>query len=163
MGVATVIYYTVLLGIEALVLRRDFKLIYLLQFFVGLVYGYFTSFTNGVMANVPLPEELWFRIIEFAASIMLISLLQNINVFSKFLLFMNKYSFQIYLLHTIFTAGIRIILMRLSITSWVIHIIVGTLCGIVFSVLAAVIAKKIKILNIFFFPTKTYKQLKTKA
>ena len=97
------------------------------------------------------------------ASIMLISLLQNINVFSKFLLFMNKYSFQIYLLHTIFTAGIRVILMRLSITSWVIHIIVGTLCGIVFSVLAAFIAKKTKILNIFFFPTKTYKQLKTKA
>lgn len=74
MGVATVIYYTVLLGIEALVLRRDFKVIYLMQFFVGLIYGYFTSFTNGVMATVPLPEDLWFRIIEFAASIMLISL-----------------------------------------------------------------------------------------
>ena len=97
------------------------------------------------------------------ASIMFISLLQNLSVVSKFLLFMNKYSLQIYLLHTIFTAGIRIILMRLSITSWVIHIIVGTLCGIVFSVLAAFIAKKTKILNIFFFPTKTYKQLKTKA
>ena len=97
------------------------------------------------------------------ASIMFISLLQNVKPVSKFLLFMNKYSFQIYLLHTIFTAGIRIILMRLSITSWVIHVIVGTLCGIVFSVLAAVVAKKIKILNIFFFPTKTYKQLKTKA
>ena len=82
------------------------------------------------------------------ASIMFISLLQNLSVVSKFLLFMNKYSLQIYLLHTIFTAGIRIILMRLSITSWVIHIIVGTLCGIVFSVLAAVIAKKTKILNI---------------
>jgi peptidoglycan/LPS O-acetylase OafA/YrhL len=97
------------------------------------------------------------------ASIMFISLLQNVKPISKFLLFMNKYSLQIYLLHTIFTAGIRIILMRVNITSWVIHVIVGTLCGIVFSVLAAVVAKKIKILNVFFFPTKTYKQLKTKA
>ena len=44
------------------------------------------------------------------ASIMFISLLQNVKPVSKFLLFMNKYSFQIYLLHTIFTAGIRIVL-----------------------------------------------------
>lgn len=94
------------------------------------------------------------------SSIMFISLLANCKIVARFLLFMNKYSFQIYLLHTIFTAGIRIILIRINITQWWIHIILGTVCGIVFSVLASLIAKKIKILNFFFFPVKTYKLMK---
>ena len=97
------------------------------------------------------------------ASILFISLLQESKLVSRFLLYVNKYSFQIYLLHTIFTAGIRIILQRMNITQWWLHVIVGTACGLVFSVLAAVIARKTKILNIFFFPTRTYQSLKEKA
>ena len=88
------------------------------------------------------------------ASILFISELQKIKPLALFLDFMNRYSFQTYLLHTIFTAGIRIILLRLNVTQWWIHVPVGTFCGIVFSVLAAVIAKKVGFLNFFFFPTK---------
>lgn len=94
------------------------------------------------------------------SSIMFISLIQDIKIISRFLLFINKYSLQIYLLHTIFTAGIRVILIRVNITNWLIHIIMGTVCGIFFSILASVIAKKTKFLDIFFFPTKTIKSLK---
>jgi peptidoglycan/LPS O-acetylase OafA/YrhL len=81
---------------------------------------------------------------------------------ARFLDFVNKYSFQIYLLHTIFTAGIRIILQRVNITQWWIPILVGTVCGIAFPVLASLIANKIRFLNFFFFPTKTIKLLKKK-
>lgn len=91
------------------------------------------------------------------SSIMFISILQNSKIIAYILDFINKYSFQIYLLHTIFTAGIRIILIRINITQWWIHIILGTVCGLAFSVLVAVIAKKVKILNFFFFPAKVYK------
>ena len=97
------------------------------------------------------------------SSVLFISLIENCKIVDRFLLFVNKYSLQIYLLHTIFTAGVRIVLLRLSITQWWIHVAVGTLCGIAFSVLAAIIANKTKILNIFFFPTATYKKLKKKA
>ena len=97
------------------------------------------------------------QIFGILASIMFISLLQNIKLISRFLLFINKYSLQIYLLHTIFTAGIRIILLRLSIHNWVLHVIIGTVCGIVFSVLTAIIASKVKFFNFFFFPTKYLK------
>ena len=90
------------------------------------------------------------------SSIMLISILQNGKAIAHFLDFVNKYSFQIYLLHTIFTAGIRIILLRMNIGQWWIHVLLGTACGLVFSVLAAVIAKKVKCLNFFFFPSKAY-------
>ena len=90
------------------------------------------------------------------ASVLLISMLQQSQAISRFLSFINRYSFQIYLLHTIFTAGVRIILIRLQITQWWIHIVVGTVCGIAFSVLAAKIAEKVRFLNFFFFPAKAW-------
>ena len=96
------------------------------------------------------------------SSIMFISILQNCKIVARFLDFVNKYSFQIYLLHTIFTAGIRIVLVRLNVTQWGIHVIAGTVCGLAFSVLSAVIAKKVKFLNFFFFPAKTYAPKKGK-
>lgn len=90
------------------------------------------------------------------SSIIFISLLQHYEPVAHFLDFVNKYSFQIYLLHTIFTAGIRIILLRMNIAEWWIHILLGTACGLAFSVLTAKIAKKVKFLNFFFFPAKVY-------
>ena len=90
------------------------------------------------------------------SSIMFISMLQCSKPVARFLDFANKYSFQIYLLHTIFTAGIRIILLRMNIAQWWIHVLLGTACGLAFSVLAAVIAKKVKFLDFFFFPAKAY-------
>ena len=113
---------------------------------------------------------VWLRIIEspfvkefmsllgIYASILLISILQHCKFIAKFLEFINRYSFQIYLLHTIFTAGIRIVLLRLNVTQWWIHVPVGTVFGIACSVLAAIIAKKIGFLNFFFFPTKAFKK-----
>ena len=44
----------------------------------------------------------------------------------------------------------------MNIAQWWIHVILGTVCGLVFSVLAALIAKKVKFLNFFFFPAKAY-------
>ena len=89
-----------------------------------------------------------------AASIWLFSLIGTWKPLDRFLLFMNKYSFQTYLLHTIFTAGIRIVLVRMHVSQWWIHVVVGTLFGIGGSVLVSVIAKKMKFPNFFFFPTK---------
>ena len=92
------------------------------------------------------------------SSIIFISLIGEIKAVNRFLTFMNKYSFQTYLLHTIFTAGARIVMLRLGVAHWWLHILVGTLFGIAFSVLAAEIAKKFKFLNFFFFPTKYCRQ-----
>lgn len=88
------------------------------------------------------------------ASVMLICLVRDCKPVTAFLDFMSRYSFQVYLLHTIFTAGVRIVLLRMNITWWWLHVILGTAAGIGCSVLAAVIARKFKFLNFFFFPTK---------
>ncbi len=89
------------------------------------------------------------------ASILLLSMLQSCKPLTRFFDFVNRYSFQIYLLHTIFTAGIRIVLLRLHVGQWWIHVLVGTLFGLFCSVFAAQIAQKVKFLNFFFFPSKT--------
>lgn len=120
-----------------------------------LVAGAVFIFMN--MIESPFIKEFMF-LLGIYASILFISILQNCKVISRFLDFINKYSFQIYLLHTIFTAGSRIILLRLNITEWWIHVPIGTVCGIVFSVFAAIIAKKVGFLNFFFFPTKAFRK-----
>ena len=114
--------------------------------------------TGGILAatnriEAPLVEEVM-MLFGIYASISLISLLQSCKPVAWFLNFMNRYSFQTYLLHTIFTAGVRIVMLRLGITWWWLHVLVGTACGIAFSVLVSEIAKRIKCLNFFFFPTK---------
>lgn len=95
-----------------------------------------------------------------AASIAFISLLGRIDFIKRGLLFICRYSFPIYLLHTIFTAGARIVLMKVGIWNYPLHLIVGLVFGIVFPVLAAVIAEKTKILNFFFYPSRTIRELK---
>lgn len=104
--------------------------------------------------EAPLAKEIM-MLFGIYASMQLISVLQNCKPIAHFFLFMNRYSLQIYLLHTIFTAGIRIVLLRVNVTQWWIHMVLGTVGGIAFSVLAAVVAEKTKWLNFFFFPTKT--------
>lgn len=103
--------------------------------------------------EAPLFKEIMI-LVGIYASIMLISMLHELKPVAKFLDFVNKYSLQIYLLHTIFTAGIRIILLRVGVTNWIIHVLAGILFGLAFSVIAAITAKKIKPLNFFFFPAK---------
>ena len=73
----------------------------------------------------------------------------------------SKYSFQIYLLHTMATSAIRIILVKIGIFNDLVHFILGMTVGIVLPVIAAWICNRITVLNIFFYPISTYKKLKS--
>lgn len=70
-----------------------------------------------------------------------------------------KYSFQIYLLHTFFTSAIRIVLLKLGVTSGWIHWILGLGLGVFGSMLCALIAEKLVYPNILFFPEATCKKI----
>lgn len=69
-----------------------------------------------------------------------------------------KYMLQIYLLHTIFAAGIRIVLLKLGINSFWIHLPFGIVFSIVPAVVCGLIADRIKFLNVFFYPVKTIRK-----
>lgn len=145
----------------------DFKRIVILPTWIKVVIILLHIATSVTLIILGTIEDLFFKelmiLFGIYSSILFVSLLQQIKCISRFLLFINKYSLQIYLLHTIFTAGIRIILIRLNVTEWWIHVIMGTVCGLLFSVLASVVAEKLKLLNFFFFPTKTVKLFKQKS
>ena len=109
--------------------------------------------------DTPLCDE-FIMVIGIFSSIALISLLTQSKVIAKFLDFINKYSFPMYLLHTICTAGVRILLLRMQITQWWLHILIGCLAGMAFPILAAIISEKTILLNLCFYPSRTWKRLK---
>ncbi len=122
---------------------------------IGGAFSYFEIIDKVIIKEVMI-------ILGIYASILLISIVQELKIVSMFLDFMNRYSFQTYLLHTIFTAGIRIVLVELGVTNWIIHILAGCVFGIMTSVICAIVADKSKVLDIFFFPTKAYKKIAKK-
>lgn len=66
-----------------------------------------------------------------------------------------RYMLQIYLLHTIFAAGVRIVLMKLGVMNAPIHLVLGFAASFVGPVVCAWIAERTKVLNFAFCPSKT--------
>ncbi len=96
------------------------------------------------------------------ASLCLISLIARCKPIAVFLQFVCKYSFPIYLLHTIFTSAIRICLLKVSVTNYWLHLSAGILCGLAFPVLIAKLAAQTPYLNVFFYPSHALRQIRTK-
>ena len=124
------------------------------------VSGYILS-ACGLIGKAGIKEAA--MLLGIAASVLFVYEATKLRAVGKCLDFLGKYSFQIFLLHTIFTAAARVALLRIGITSWAVHIVIGTLSGMLFSVLFAYIAHKTLYLDFFFFPEKTLKSIKKRA
>ena len=74
MGKATILFHCVLVFLQILILRKNFKLKSLLQIPIGVVFGYFTSFCNYLMTFVPSPENFVVRICMVLISIVLVAI-----------------------------------------------------------------------------------------
>lgn len=94
------------------------------------------------------------------ASIVSISLINNNEIVDRLLLELNKYSFPIYLLYTIFTAGIRITLLKLGIDNYWIHVLLGTTGGIGNPIIGMNVIKNYDFLLFIFYPVKVLKDIK---
>lgn len=73
MGKATILFHTILVLIQIILLRRNFKPINLLQIAVGVVFGYFTTFCNYLVFFLPTPENILIRIIMMLISTVFIA------------------------------------------------------------------------------------------
>ncbi|WP_026497692.1 acyltransferase family protein [Butyrivibrio sp. WCD2001] len=100
------------------------------------------------------------QVLGIAASISIISIFMCNNNIKSFLLFIAKYSFPIYLLHTIFTAGFRVVLKKCGITMYSVHLIIGLLAGIICPIIIAKITNTNAFLDFFFYPSKSIKRIK---
>ncbi|MBQ9531654.1 MAG: acyltransferase [Eubacterium sp.] len=74
--------------------------------------------------------------------------------------FLTKYTLPIYLMHTIFAASLRALLLKLSVTNPAIHIISGLIISFAGPIIAALIMNKTKYLEFFIYPRKTIKRIK---
>lgn len=68
--------------------------------------------------------------------------------------FLAKYTMSIFLLHTLFAAPLRSILMKIGIENAVIHVVLGLVISFAGPIIAAWIMKKTKWLEFFLYPNK---------
>ena len=73
MGKATILFHVVLVLIQLLLLRKNFKPVQLLQIPIGIVFGYFTTFCNYMVSFLPTPDNMLIRIIMLFASTVFIA------------------------------------------------------------------------------------------
>lgn len=92
-----------------------------------------------------------------------LSLFKNIELKIKpyrFINFLSKYTFPIFLMHTIFSAGIRIVLLKIGIDNFYIHFIFGLTFGMLGPIIVMKILEYTKYLEFFVYPLNTIKKLK---
>lgn len=76
------------------------------------------------------------------------------NAKSKIMEWFSQYTLPIFLMHTIFAAAFRSVLMKLGIMSATLHVILGLVISFAGPILATIIMKKIKYLDLFLYPLK---------
>lgn len=125
----------------------------LIYIFAAVIYYIYKESCNKVLSG---SVNIVFSLSGILISVKIFRTITNSIILDTF----KKYTFQIYLTHTIFAAGIRILLLRMNINNYFIHIIIGLISSIYIPVIMAIISNKIKYTNFFFYPTKTIKELK---
>ncbi|MDE5619323.1 MAG: hypothetical protein K2O29_05200 [Ruminococcus sp.] len=74
MGKATILFHCVLIVIQILILRKNFRLKSLLQLPVGIVFGYFTTFCNSLVEGMPSTDNYFIRICMILISVVLVAI-----------------------------------------------------------------------------------------
>lgn len=74
MGKATILFHIGLVLLQIAILRRAFQVKNLLQVVIGVVFGYFTTFSNYLFSFLPSPEHLAVRVLMLLGSAVLIAL-----------------------------------------------------------------------------------------
>lgn len=73
MGKATILFHVMLVILQVLILRGAFKGRNLLQVLVGIIFGYFTTFSNYLFSFLPTPEHILIRFLMMLCSTVLIA------------------------------------------------------------------------------------------
>ena len=105
--------------------------------------------------------KILLAVLGFAGAVSGMNLILKFDILNRIILFITKYSFPIYLLHTIFTSAVRIALVKLGIDVYLIHIVVGTAVGLFIPAAAAAICDKIGWAEFVFYPSRTIRKLKS--
>lgn len=78
----------------------------------------------------------------------------NVCTNSRRIGFLSSYTLPVFLMHTIFAAGIRIVLFKVGIGNSALHILLGLTVSFAGPVLAAIVMAKVKWMEFLLYPTK---------
>lgn len=115
---------------------------------------------SGILICEMVPMHHFYQLIGIVGSLAFVSLVDKLESIKRFLLYICKYSFPIYLLHTIFTSAVRIVMIKVGIDIYPLHVFVGMLIGVTIPVIVGIISDNLVFTNIVFYPSRTIKQLK---
>ena len=73
MGKATILFHMGLVLMQLLILRKAFKIKNLLQIVVGIIFGYFTTFSNYLFSFLPTSNSIVVRLVMMIGSTVLIA------------------------------------------------------------------------------------------
>ena len=73
MGKATILFHVFLVILQILILRNAFQIKNLLQVLAGIIFGYFTTFSNYLFSFLPTPESWSVRLLLMLGSTVLIA------------------------------------------------------------------------------------------
>jgi uncharacterized membrane protein YczE len=73
MGKATILFHIVLIFLQIIILRKEFKLKNIGQLVVAVLFGYFTTFSNYLMTLLPISENYIIRLILLFVSIIFVA------------------------------------------------------------------------------------------
>lgn len=96
-------------------------------------------------------------IIACASVIMIVTYLFRENENNKMFHFLSKYTMPIFVMHTLFAAPVRVILLKVGISNAAIHVLIGIAISFIGPIVATIIMKKVKWLEIFLYPGKFIK------
>lgn len=92
--------------------------------------------------------------VPFVVAILVLSQNLRISYIEKLSFKFSEYFMPVYVMHTIFSAGVRILLIKVGVQSPIIHIICGLFAGFIIPIAVYEIAKKIPPLLFFIYPKK---------
>ena len=126
---------------------------------LGLLYCFIVNeqiISNKVMQII----KIMLAILGTITSIQIFRYLTDRIKKNKVLNIIAENTMPIYLMHTTFSAGIRIVLLKLGITNFYLHFLFGLVFGILGPIIVAIILEKIKYGNVILYPLKTIKEIK---
>lgn len=140
--------------------RTKFTIIHTITFFLTALLYCFVIKEQIINTKIMQILKMLLAILGTLVSIQIFRDLTNRIAKQKILNEISKNTFPIYLMHTTFSAGIRIVLLKIGIENFYIHFILGLALGILGPIIVAKILEKIKYGNIVLYPLKTLKEVR---
>lgn len=119
----------------------------------GIVVGIFIAF-SVLIYNKGITDGFVLTGLGCIACFGFIALFASVQGEIKWMDFVARYTMPIFLMHTIFAAFVRSLLLKIGIQNCLIHIILGLGIGFVGPILAAEIMKRFKWMDVFLYPGK---------